>query len=329
MGMSSDLKSFILIDHLSNVLLKRHEDTALAIGEILNVIQEFWPYGPIRVQVVFDGREFESGSNSLKNKMYSTPFINCFTDNNSSEGSKVHELLNVLAKKIELFFDYVKYEQRLNKVMAHKLSMLEEKQRREIASDLHDHLGQALAIMRMKLKTLRGNAIFCGLDEIVNELVILTDQSINYTRTLTAELVPPALYELGLVPALEWLAESSKKKYELDVVFIGVADMPSLSDEYNIVIFRAVNELIANIAKHASASKVNIEMEKTSSGQFLIHVIDNGTGFDLQKRFMNIKEDPTCFGILSNRERLAFNGGRLLIESSLGKGTHATIEVSV
>jgi signal transduction histidine kinase len=327
--MLPDLKSFILLDEVSSVLLKRHENVMSSIEEILKTIQDFWPYEPIRIQIVFDENKFEVGLPSLKNKMYSSQFLNCFIDNDSSANSKIYELLDMLAKKLELFFDYVKYEQRLNKIMAHKLAMLEEKQRREIASDLHDHLGQALAMMKMKLKALRGNAVFCGLDDIVDELVTLADQSISYTRTLTAELVPPALYELGLIPALEWLAEAARKKYKMDVSFMALTEMPRFSDEYNIVIFRAINELVVNVVKHASASKINIKMEKTSGAQFLIHVIDNGTGFDLERRFKNIQEDYTCFGILSTRERLAYNGGRLLIGSALGKGTHATIEVNI
>jgi len=327
--MLSAQKSFVLLDEVSSVLLKRHEDVALAIKETLKVIQDFWPYGPIRIQIVFDDSKFETGSPLLKNRMYSSQFLNCFIDNNSSSTSQTHELLDVLAKKLELFFDYVKYEQRLNKAMAHKLSVLEEKQRREIASDLHDHLGQALAMMKIKLKTLRGNAIFCGLDDTVNELVTLTDQSISYTRTLTAELVPPALYELGLIPALEWLAESTRKKHKLDVAFVGVTEIPKLSDEYKIVIFRAVNELVVNIIKHASASKINIKVEKISDCQFFVYVIDNGTGFNVQQRFKDIQEEHTCFGLLSSKERLAYNGGRLLIESSLGKGTSVTIEVNI
>jgi len=327
--MSSELKSFLLLDEVSTVLLKRHEDITLSINEILKTVQYFWPYGPIRMQIIFDGNNFESGSLLLKNKMYSSQILNCFVSNDSSVDSRTSELLNMLDKKLELFFDYVKYEQRLNKAMAHKLSMLEEKQRREIAADLHDHLGQALAMMKIKLKALRGNAIFCGLDDVVNDLVTLTDQSISYTRTLTAELVPPTLYELGLVSALEWLTDSARKRHKLDVRFTGLSEMPKLSDEYNIIIFRAVNELVMNVVKHASASKIDVKMEKVLDNKVLIHVVDDGLGFDMQKRFKNIQEEYTCFGILSNRERLAYNGGRLLIESSSGKGTHATIEVNV
>jgi len=105
--------------------------------------------------------------------------------------------------------------------------------------------------------------------------------------------------------------------------------MPKLSDDYNIVLFRSVNELIVNAAKHASASKIDINIEKISESRFLLSVIDDGIGFDTKKHLKNIKEDPTCFGILSIRERLAFNGGRLLIESIPGKGTHAVIEVNL
>lgn len=324
----SDLNSFILLDEVSTVLLKKHKNVVLAIEEILKAVQVYWPYEAIRIQIVFENNKIEAGPSLLKNRMYSSQHLNCFIDNNSAADSRMCELLNMLDKKLELFFDYVKNEQRLNKMMAHKLSMLEEKQRRDIASDLHDHLGQALAMMKIKLKTLRGDAVFCGLDDIVNDLVTLTDQSIAYTRTLTAELVPPALYELGLIPALEWLAESTKKKYKLDVA-LNLTQIPKLSDEYNIVLFRVVNELIVNIIKHASASKINIKIEKKSEKQFLIHVIDDGVGFDVEKRLKNIRENYTCFGILSSREKLLYNGARLLIESSLGKGTYATIEVNL
>ena len=327
--MSPDIKDLILLDKISNILLKRYSTTTEAMAKILEAIQELWPYDQIRLQIAFDDYKLEFGSGLLKNKMYSTSYVNCFIDNNSSADPKALELLNEISQKIELFFEYIEHEQRLDKALSHKLSMLEEKQRREIASNLHDHLGQALAMMKMKLKTLRGNAIFCGLDNTFDELISLTDQSISYTRTLTAELVPPALYELGLIPSLEWLAESSSKKYKFKVNFISVADVPKLSDDYNIVIFRSVKELIVNVAKHASASKVDISLEKVSESRFLINVTDDGVGFDPKKQLKSIKEDPTCFGILSVRQRLAFNGGRLLIESTPGKGTHATIEVNI
>jgi signal transduction histidine kinase len=319
----------LLLDKISNILLKRHHSTGVAMEETLKTVQDLWPYDPIRLQITFDEHNFESGSELLRNKMYSSAFVNCFIDNNSSANPKAIELLSEISQKIELFFEYMEHEQRLDKALSHKLSMLEEKQRREIASNLHDHLGQALAMMKIKLKTLRGNAIFCGLDNTFDELISLTDQSISYTRTLTAELVPPALYELGLIPSLEWLAESSSKKYKFKVNFTGLADMPKLPDDYNIVLFRSVHELIVNAAKHASASKVDISIEKISDSRFLINVIDDGVGFDPKKHLKNIKDDPTCFGLLSVRQRLAFNGGRLLIESTSGKGTHATIEVNI
>ena len=327
--MSPDIKDLVLLDRISNILLKKYSTTTETMGKILEAIQELWPYDQIRLQIAFDDHKLEFGSESLKNKMYSTTYVNCFIDNNSSADTKALELLNEISQKIELFFEYIEHEQRLDKALSHKLSMLEEKQRREIASNLHDHLGQALAMMKMKLKTLRGNAIFCGLDNTFDELIALTDQSISYTRTLTAELVPPALYELGLIPSLEWLAESSSKKYKFKVNFTGLADMPKFSDDYNIVLFRSVNELIVNAAKHASASNVDIGIEKVSDSRFLINVIDDGVGFDPKKHLKNIKDDPTCFGLLSIKERLAFKGGRLLIESISGKGTHATIEVNV
>ena len=108
------------------------------------------------------------------------------------------------------------YQKKLQRLST-ELTLAEAHERREIASDLHDHVGQALAYVRMKLSQLQGNSVFCGFEGDFGGLVKLLDQTISYTRNLTSEISPPILYELGLIPAIEWLIEQTQKKYNLKI----------------------------------------------------------------------------------------------------------------
>ena len=98
--------------------------------------------------------------------------------------------------------------------LASELSLAEARERRKIAEDVHDHIGQALAFIKMSVAQFRGNAIFCGFEGKIDEIATLLDQTIQYTRYLTFEISPPVLYELGLEAAIDWLAERFRKKHD-------------------------------------------------------------------------------------------------------------------
>ena len=93
------------------------------------------------------------------------------------------------------------YQRQLRK-LASELSLAEARERREIASDLHDHIGQALAFVSQKMSVLRGNSIFSGMEGDFAEILSILEQTIRYTRDLTVEISPPVLYELGLPAAI-------------------------------------------------------------------------------------------------------------------------------
>ena len=99
--------------------------------------------------------------------------------------------------------------------LASEVCLAEERERRLIAENLHDHLGQGLALMKIRLQRLRGDAVLGGHDRALDELVSLSDQAIRYTRDLTFELSPPVLYELGLGAALEWFGERIEAQHQI------------------------------------------------------------------------------------------------------------------
>jgi signal transduction histidine kinase len=207
--------------------------------------------------------------------------------------------------------------------LASELSLAEARERREIASDLHDHIGQALAFVFQKVSTMRGNSIFSGMDEDFSQILTILDQTIRYTRDLTVEISPPILYELGLPAAIEWQAERAYQVHELEVSF-SESGVPSEFDEaVKVFTLKAVQELLHNVAKHAEASRAKIHAD-WGRHEFEVVVTDDGRGYDATRQDSQPASD-CCFGLFNIRERLSYIGGALTISSSPGRGTRVSV----
>lgn len=204
--------------------------------------------------------------------------------------------------------------------LAREVCLAEERERRQIAEDLHDHLGQALAVMKIRLQQLRGDAMLGGHDRALAELLSLSEQAIRYTRGLTFELSPPVLYELGLGPTLEWFGERIEAKHglQVEVKAEGRVDLP---DDLKIMLWKCCRELVHNVVKHAAARKLTITLEGDASG-VVLEVADDGCGFDPA-----VPRDPGAdrFGLDSIEERLRDFGGRMQIASAPGRGARVRL----
>jgi len=207
--------------------------------------------------------------------------------------------------------------------LAAEVSLAEERERRRIAEDLHDHLGQGLALIKLRLKALRGDAALGGHDLALDELVDLSDQAIRYTRGLTMELSPPMLYELGLGPALEWLGEKIARKHGLRVR-VRASGRLALPDDLKVMLWKSARELLHNVVKHAEATNVKIRLEATDR-RVLLEVADDGRGFD-SKRARHDAGDG--FGLFSIDERLFQLGGRMELDSAPDRGTRVRLIVN-
>ncbi|MCG8529465.1 MAG: PAS domain-containing protein [Desulfovibrionales bacterium] len=191
------------------------------------------------------------------------------------------------------------------RVLSSQLALSEEQQRRKIAVELHDSLGQILALVKMRLNLLRRM-----LHE--KDSLILLDASmeqlgngIELTRTLVWELSPPTLYALGVVPAVEWLGEKYANEHS---IAFSVEDTMSCSiwgSDFKILLFRIVRELMANIVKHSQAKECVLHFVSQPDG-LVITVQDDGVGFaekTPEKRFRK------GFGLLTIQESVRHLGG--------------------
>lgn len=207
--------------------------------------------------------------------------------------------------------------------LASELSLAEERVRRKIATDVHDNIGQNLAISKIKLESLRKNIECKNLGNIKEVLGLIT-QTIAVTRSLTFEISPPVLYELGFEPAIKWLVRNARKMHGFDAEFISDGKDKPMENNIRVLLFQAVRELLVNTAKHGHASMVTVTSDRQDN-QVRIRVIDDGVGFDVEKVFDN-SESSVGFGLFSIRERLGFVGGSVEIESGLGTGTKVVLK---
>ncbi len=209
------------------------------------------------------------------------------------------------------------YQEQLQS-LASELSLTEERERRRLATVLHDHIGQLLVLAKCKFDKMQESNLFRAIAKPVEEVRRLIEESIRYTRSLIFELSPPILYDLGFEATMEWLAEHMEEQYGLKVEVEDDDQPKPLDNEGRALLFRAVRELLFNVLKHAEAESARVSMRRDGD-QLKVVVQDNGVGFAPDKL------SPTSgkvegFGLFSIRERLNYFGGSLEIDSTPGQG---------
>ncbi|MBT1076695.1 PAS domain-containing sensor histidine kinase [Geobacter grbiciae] len=218
----------------------------------------------------------------------------------------------------------VAYQEELASLAA-ELSLAEERERRRIATELHDQVGQTLAYITMRLTSLQRLPQSPESLALLAEIRELTARTIQEIRTLTFEISPPLLYEVGLRAALESLAESVQDKYRFRVTVTDASSPAPLDEEIRVTLYQVVRELLANVAKHAAASYATITLE-TSGERLALRVDDDGKGFEAADVAVRRPQDGG-FGLFNIRQRILRMGGEFAIESTVGGGTRVLIVV--
>jgi len=248
--------------------------------------------------------------------------FNDITERKRTE-AQLHSINDELEARVtERTRELTQSQQRL-RALASELNLAEQRERQRLAADLHDYLGQLLALSRMKLGQAKKQPMETGLAKILDEMLDVTDKALTYTRTLVAQLSPPVLQEFGLPMALQWLAEQMHQR-DLVVSVQVNTEMPSLPQDQALLLFQSVRELLINCVKHARASAATVTVDRMSD-ELRIAVSDEGSGFDYSALGAKAYSTSSGFGLFSIRERMLSLGGRFEIESAPGKGTVAEL----
>ncbi|MBW2420498.1 MAG: PAS domain S-box protein [Deltaproteobacteria bacterium] len=207
-------------------------------------------------------------------------------------------------------------EERL-RAAATEAALAEQRERKVLARDLHDGLGQLLSLASMKLGALRGASEDAEVQTRIRQIEDVIGEADRRTTSLTFQLSPPVLDDVGLVAAAQWLAEDLERIYGLRVLVAHGREPTGLDEAGRVSLFRALRELLINVAKHAEvdAAKVSIHSENQ---RVIVRVEDRGCGFDPD-------QERGGYGLLSLRERVEHMGGTLKIESAPGEGTRIVV----
>lgn len=230
------------------------------------------------------------------------------------------ELKSEVAERRKAEERAIAYQARLQSLAA-ELSTTEERQRRGIATTLHDAVGHRLAVAVMKLRGLLQEGANGHAAPPITRACELIEQSIQYTRSLTLQLSPPILDEMGLSPALEWLAEQVQQETGLLVSVVDDGQPKPTDEQIRPLLFNSVRELLVNVVKHARAHAARIIIERDGDFVRLI-VADDGIGCDGGSA---LAASTSGFGLFNIRERLAHLGGKFELGSEPGGGCRVTL----
>jgi signal transduction histidine kinase len=270
-----------------------------------------------------------------------------FSDEEQKLLTAIGNQIAIAVENARLYAD-VQRKERVRGELFKKSLAAQEEERKRIARELHDEVSQSLTAL---LYDAEGGLELDRLPAIKDRLQSicdLTQHTLESIHKLMFDLRPSMLDQLGLIPALRWLAETrlEPKGVRVNVIpssdanlFGAVLDSRRLSSEIDTALYRVVQEAINNIARHAAARNVEIRLE-LDNGHAIVGIVDDGIGFDLAELNMgtlkdldgdnsHMSENTRGLGLLGMQERIELLGGELEIDSVPGSGTRIYIRVPI
>jgi signal transduction histidine kinase len=222
----------------------------------------------------------------------------------------------------DTLIDRVQTEARAVQALAGRVREAEEDERRRLARELHDDFGQRLTALRMKLQLsrLRPDQRSAAIDDCIS----LSEELLHDVRSFARGLRPPLLDEVGLGPALQALIDGTVDRSALVVTLDVPERLPRLPPSIELAVYRVVQEALANVLRHAGASRLSLAA-RNDGGELAVWLIDDGCGFDPGQAGGAIPGEH--LGLVSMRERAAFAGGSLDVDSSPGRGTAVCLRI--
>jgi signal transduction histidine kinase len=198
-----------------------------------------------------------------------------------------------------------------------------EEERRRVSLELHDQTAQVWAAVKMQLGLLR-EAAPAELSPRFDRTLDLVDTGIQSIRSVTTNLRPPLLDDLGLAPALRALVETFEAQSNLDVSIDLPDPMPAVTPDAALALFRAVQEALSNVARHSSATSAEVRITVEGS-ELKLTIRDNGSGFPDTDATSQARQS---FGLAGMRERIAALRGSVVLSSNAGALVTVTLPLS-
>ncbi|MEW6405493.1 MAG: sensor histidine kinase, partial [Chloroflexota bacterium] len=274
------------------------------------------------------------------------------TQNNTRFDEQEQKLLTAVGNQIAIavenarLYAEVQHKERVRGELFQKALMAQEDERKRIARELHDEISQSLTALLYEAEA--GLEVPYGykIKERLQSICNLTQHTLDSVHNLMFDLRPSMLDQLGLIPAVRWLAQARLEPKGVRVQVVaksyagpleGQTDQPRMSPEIETALYRVMQEAINNISRHAAARNVVIHFE-LEEDTATVSIQDDGIGFDLTELSPNVMReiegkdihlstDVRGLGISGMQERMELLGGELEIHTAPGSGTHIHIRV--
>lgn len=244
-----------------------------------------------------------------------------------TERKRAAEELRKYAARISVLLDEVSAGREALQSLSRRLLEIQESERRHIARELHDEIGQTLTAIQINIETLERSPEAQGLQVRLQESVSLVEHALQQVRNLSLDLRPSILDDLGLVSALLWYAERQSERTGTDIQVV-MDPLPSrLPQDIETACFRIVQEALTNVARHSQAKHVRIELCRRGN-DLEVTIRDDGSGFDVKAARAKASGGGSM-GLLGMQERAELVGGRLSIESAPVQGTTIKVLLSI
>jgi len=241
------------------------------------------------------------------------------------------DLLNSLADSLSSYLNRRRAEQALREAhermqaLSQQLMAVQEIERRRLAHDLHDEIGQALTVVKMNLQTMQRLSDTSAITIPLNDSKEVIDQILQHIRALSLDLRPIMLDDLGLVPAVRWYLnrQAERTGWKIDVEVD--ESLPVLPQSMAAAWFRLLPETIPNIHRPSQATRFRVSVQQ-QAGELCLTIRDNGAGFDV-RHALNNSASGQSMGLLGMQERVRFLNGSISIESAPGQGTEVRVRI--
>jgi CheY-like chemotaxis protein len=214
------------------------------------------------------------------------------------------------------------------RALASQLADAEQRERKRLATILHDHIQQLIVAAQLQVSRLPKATHPSQLDAAAQSIGEVLREALDASRSLAVELSPPVLHESGLIAGLNWLATRMGERHGLHVRLRAEAAAEPADDEVPVLLFECARELLLNVTKHAGVERAEVSLMRPAAGEVRLVVSDGGSGFE-PDALKGLRPDQMTFGLFSIQQRLAHVGGRLEVESAPAMGTKVTLVVPV
>ena len=246
----------------------------------------------------------------------------------ADRAKQLQTLVELRTAKLAKSNERLRHEMAEREALRRKLLQAQEEERRRIARELHDQMGQNLTALNVGLKSLLDGQSRSGLGSRVQHLQELATQTARDLHRVAVELRPAALDDLGLVKAIRALIETWSARYRIDVDFeAGQYKAAGISSEIETSLYRIIQEALNNVAKHSGATRVALVLRRTKE-QVQAIIEDDGRGFDARGTSQS-GNGSGRLGLLGIQERLGIVGGDFKIESAPKRGATLFVRVPI